>query len=75
MLTDAKDAVNEITDVTKEVYAMMEHPQDEDEYEDGMQQLYQEFDFIDDNTGKPLKHDLAIQARRTEIEFFRKMRV
>ncbi len=54
---------------------MMEHPHDEDEYEDGMQQLYQEFDFIDDNTGKPLKHDLAIQARRTEIEFFRKMRV
>ena len=75
LLTDAKDAVNEITDVTKEVYAMMEHPHDEDKYENGMQQLYQEFDFIDDNTGKPLKHDLAIQARRTEIEFFRKMRV
>ena len=49
--------------------------QKEDKYETGMQQLYQEFDFIDNNTGKPLKHDLAIQARRTEIEFFRKMRV
>ena len=34
LLTNAKDAVNEITDVAKEVYAMMEHPQDEDKYED-----------------------------------------
>ena len=34
LLTDAKDAVTEITDVAKEVYAMMEHPQDKDKYED-----------------------------------------
>ncbi len=38
-------------------------------------QQMQSFDFIDDDTGKPLEHDLAIQARRTEIEFFRKTRV
>ncbi len=30
---------------------------------------------MDDTTGKPLEHSLAVQARKLEIEFFREMRV
>ena len=37
--------------------------------------LYDNVDFFDDVTGKALDHDRAVEARRLEIEFFRKMKV
>ena len=49
----------------------MEMPTPHEDLED----LYEEFDFIDDVTGKPLDHELASEARRLEIEFFRNMKV
>ena len=38
-------------------------------------ELHEEFDFIDDVPGKPLKHKSAVEARRLEMDFFRKMRM
>ena len=59
-----------ITDVTKEINALMamEMPTPHED-------LYEEFDFIDDVTGKPLNHRLAAEARKLEIEFFKNMKV
>ncbi len=61
----------EATDITEEINSMLKHPHDEDPHVT----LYQEFDFVDDVSGKPLNHSLATEARRLEIEFFRKMQV
>ncbi len=38
-------------------------------------ELHEEFGFIDDVPGKPLKHKSAVEARRLEMDFFRKMRM
>ena len=72
MMSEAVKEQN-ITDVTKEINALMamEMPTPHEDLED----LYEEFDFIDDVTGKPLDHELASEARRLEIEFFRNMKV
>ena len=43
--------------------------------EDPFSALYEDCEFIDDTTGVPLDKELAIQARRLEIEYFRKMGV
>ena len=43
--------------------------------EDPFSALYDDFEFVDDTTGVPLDKELAIQARRLEIEYFRKMGV
>ena len=37
--------------------------------------IYENYDFVDDITMKPLDKARAIEARRLEIEFFRKMKV
>ena len=37
--------------------------------------LYKDFKFFDDVTGRELDHGLAVKARRLEMDFFRKMRV
>ena len=37
--------------------------------------ICEEYDFADDISRKPLLTDRAIEARRLEIEFFRKMKV
>ena len=38
-------------------------------------ELYQDFEFIDDVSGRVLDHELAVKARKLEMDFFRKMRV
>ena len=38
-------------------------------------ELYQDFKFIDDVSGRVLDHELAVKARTLEMDFFRKMRV
>ncbi len=43
--------------------------------EDPFQALYEEAEFVDDNSGMPLDKELAIQARKLEVEYFRKMGV
>ena len=56
-------------DVTRAINVLTEadpHAQDE---------LYQDFEFIDDVSGRVLDHDLAVKARKLEMDFFRKMRV
>ena len=37
--------------------------------------IYENYDFVDDISMKPLSKDRAIEARRLEIDFFRKMKV
>ena len=37
-------------------------------------ELYQDFEFIDDVSGRVLDHELAAKARKLEMDFFRKMR-
>ena len=37
--------------------------------------LYHDYDFVDDVSNKPLKKEKAIEARLLEIKFFRKMKV
>ena len=37
--------------------------------------LYGEYDFVDDTSGRVLDHKLAVEARKLEMEFFRKMKV
>ena len=37
--------------------------------------LYQNYDFVDDVSNKPLDNKIAIDARMLEIEFFRRMKV
>ena len=66
------DSVKEqsIKDVTKEINALMSL-----EMPTPHQDLYESFDFVDDITGKPLDHKLAADARKLEIDFFRKMGV
>ncbi len=43
--------------------------------EDPFQALYEDAEFVDDNSGMPLDKELAIQARKLEVEYFRKMGV
>ena len=38
-------------------------------------ELYQDFEFIDDVSGRVLDHEFAVKARKLEMDFFRKMRV
>ena len=38
-------------------------------------ELYKDFEFIDDVSGRVLDHELAVKARKLEMDFFRKMRV
>ena len=59
-----------ITDVTKEVNALMAL-----EMKTPHEDMYEEFDFVDDVTGRPLNHKLAAEARRLEIDFFKNMKV
>ena len=54
----------EAIDVTKELNALMQSPHDEE-------QIYDQFDFIDDVSGRVLDRDLAIAARKLEMSFFR----
>ena len=37
--------------------------------------IYENYDFVDDSSMKPLDEARAIEARRLEIDFFRKMKV
>ena len=37
--------------------------------------MYQEYNFVDDVTGKRLDHAMAKEARELEMDFFRKMKV
>ena len=46
----------------------MAHPHDKDD-------LYREYDFVEDTSGRVLDHKLAVEARKLEMEFFRKMKV
>ncbi len=43
--------------------------------EDYLSQLYQDLDFVDDATGAPLDKEMAIRARKLEIDYFREMGV
>ena len=38
-------------------------------------ELYKDFEFIDDVFGRALDHKLAVQARELEMDFFQRMRV
>ena len=38
-------------------------------------ELYHDFEFIDDVSGRVLDHELAVKARKLEMDFFQKMRV
>ena len=69
MLSDTMKEQN-ITDVTKEINALMalEMPTPHDD-------IYKSFDFVDDITGRPLDHKLASEARKLEMDFFKRMRV
>ena len=40
-----------------------------------MEELYRDMEFYDDVTGQPLDYDMAVQARKTEMKFFKKMGV
>ncbi len=43
--------------------------------EDHFTSLYDDVDFVDDITGAPLRKNLAIEARKKEIEYFRRLGV
>ena len=55
----------------QEKFEAVESPPEEDPFAE----LYEGLDFIDDISGAPLVKELAIAARRLEIEFFRNMGV
>ncbi len=57
-----------IRDVTKELGAINEGPHDPEA-------MYEEYYFIEDTTGQQLDHRLAKEARKLEMDFFRKMKV
>ena len=38
-------------------------------------ELYKDFEFIDDVSGRVLDHELAVKARKLEMDLFRKMRM
>ena len=69
------------TDVTKVIHAIMEmeehslHKSEESEKQ-RWQKLYGDMTFVDDvHEGKLLKRDKVIEARKVEMEYFRKMGV
>ena len=67
---------NETKDVTLEINAILSTPHHEDDYEGTiMDQLYYDKEFFDDTSGSTLKHSLAVEARKTEMRFFKKMKV
>ena len=43
--------------------------------EDPFDELYRDKEFVDDISGAPLVKSMAITARRTEMEYFRSMKV
>ena len=47
----------------------MPHPHDELE---DFKSLYDDLEFFDDVYGRPLNKDLAVKARKLEMDFFRK---
>ena len=58
----------EATDVTKELNALMQSPHDEE-------QIYDQFAFIEDVSGRVLDRELAMAARKLEMSFFRQGRL
>ena len=63
-------------DVLQEFLEVFEvHPHDDEAVKDRatMEHLYSGKDFYDDISGKWLEKDRAIEARRLELEFFRKI--
>ena len=62
----------EVVDVTKEINGLMDLPHLE---EDGKEDIYDDFDFQDDVTGGRLGRKLAVEARKLEMDFFRKLQV
>ena len=79
MAATAKDKAQSI-DVTTEMNYLMslgEHksPHEDDERGIWEKELYDGKDFFDDVTGKSLNHDMAVEARRLEMQFFRRMKV
>ncbi len=62
------------TDVTKEINALLKHPHYEGN-DDALNELYKDVEFHDDVTGKKLHHGMAVEARRLEMAFFRRLRV
>ncbi len=75
-----RNEMNEVLDISKQfgkimaLQAKMEElavPPDEDPFAP----IYEGYEFIDDVHEQPLNREMAIQARRTEIEYFRKMGV
>ena len=68
----------ETSDVVRELLEVFEqHPHDDDAAKDraNMEHVYSGKEFFDDVHGKWLDKDRAIEARRLELEFFRKMGV
>ena len=69
------------TDVTKVIHAIMEmeehsHHESEEPEQQRWQKLYGDMTFVDGvHGGKLLKRDKVIQARKIEMEYFRKMGV
>ena len=69
------------TDVTKVIHAIMEmeehsHHESEESKQQRWQKLYGDMTFVDDvYGGKLLKRDKVIEARKIEMEYFRKMGV
>ena len=64
--------IRQAEDITGEINALLDSPHME---EDEAQGIYDEFLFFDDLTGKELERNLAIEARKLEMAFFRKMKV
>ena len=53
----------------------MENPPDDEAELKKYYDLYLEKEFVDDLTGVPLDRDMAIQARKLEMDYFKKMKV
>ena len=66
-----KDITSEIECLMSIEKAVHKHPHDDPENGE----LYSGREFFDDNTGKELDFNLAVQARRLEMKFFRDMKV
>ena len=69
-LLSHKDKQCDVKDVTEALDALTaaEYPSPHDD-------IYEEYDFVDDTTGKVLDHEQAAKARRLEMDFFRKKKV
>ena len=65
-----EDKQGDITDITEHISALVK-----DEMPTPHDDLYDNYDFVDDVSGQDLNKELAAAARKLEIDFFRKMKV